>query len=152
MNLGVVSRMKQFLIPLQMDMDSVLGMDVCSSSAWVSSTSGCPAGGRKHRRTLPRNAATSHERRGEGTRERLKKVMEIEPFHPGWRDGYGMRKENGDDQTHKTHNAIGAQIAQNVAGHEDGPEVSRSLSSANERIMQEIPIRFVTDQSKIHAL
>ena len=79
-------------------------------------------------------------------------VMEIEPFHPGWRDGYGMRKENGDDQTHKTHNAISAQIAQNVAGHEDGPEVSRSLSSANERIIQQIPIRFVTDQSKIHAL
>ena len=78
--------------------------------------------------------------------------MEIEPFHPGWRDGYGMRKENGDNQTHKAHNAVRTQIAQNVAGHEDGPKISRSLSSANDRIMQAVPIQFVTDQSKIHTL
>ena len=78
--------------------------------------------------------------------------MEIEPFHPGCRDGYRVRTGTSVHQTHKAHDEVGTQIAQNVACHEDGPKVSRPLPPVNELISQTKPIRFVTDQTKIHTL
>ena len=91
MNLGVVRRMKQFLMPVQMERDGVVN-DLCdpifdafsdpifdtfvdfplnasatsvcdcnNSNCIDSSTSPRSAGGRKQRRILPRNAATIHE-------------------------------------------------------------------------------------------